>query len=118
MVPPFWESVRGALLGGDLTDPEDDGDPEANINYDAVFLADQENGFGGGESAWNVFDNQVGGGNAKWYCGDDGTTNFPANPIWVQATFSDPVILTHFTLTSGNDTPGPGSGGFGDPRVK
>lgn len=93
-----------ALLGGDLTDPQNDGDPENNINYDATFSASEEAGFGGAEAAFNVFDNQVGGGNAKWCCGDG--NNFPVNPISITATFSSAVILTTFTLTSGNDTPG------------
>ena len=56
----------GALLGGDLTDPEDDGDPEADKNYNAKFSASDEPGFGGGESAFNVFDNVLGPSNAKW----------------------------------------------------
>ncbi|CAN5466678.1 hypothetical protein BH23VER1_BH23VER1_25750 [soil metagenome] len=93
----------GALLGGDLTDPEDDGTADG-MNYNAVFAASEEPGFGGGEFAFNVFNNLVGGGNAKWCCGDQ--NDFPNNPIWVQATFDNPIVLTHFTLTSGNDTAG------------
>ena len=56
----------GSLLGGDLTDPEDDGNPEADEGYNATFTSSEEPGFGGGEFAFNVFDNQLGGGNAKW----------------------------------------------------
>ena len=56
----------GSLLGGDLTDPEDDGDPEADKGYNAIFSANDEPGFGGGESAFNVFDNRLGPGNDKW----------------------------------------------------
>ena len=56
----------GALLGGDLTDPEDDGNPEANEGYNAIFTANEEPGFGGGEFAFNVFDNRLGPGNDKW----------------------------------------------------
>lgn len=56
----------GALLGGDLTDPEDDGQPDANEGYNATFTSSEEPGFGGGENAFNVFDNQLGPGNAKW----------------------------------------------------
>ena len=55
-----------ALLGGDLTDPEDDGAPDADEGYNAIFSANEEPGFGGGEFAFNVFDNILGGGNAKW----------------------------------------------------
>src|SRR5262245_12092562 len=94
---------QGFLLGSDLTDPENNGDPDADVNYNAVFSASEEPGFGGAEGAFNVFDNQVGGGNMKWCCGDQ--NNFPANPISITATFATPVILRTFTLTSGNDTP-------------
>lgn len=99
----------GALIGGDLTDPENDGDPENNVNYNATFNASEEPTFGGAEGAFNVFDNQAGGGNMKWCCGDQ--NNFPTNPIFVDATFASAVVLRRFTLTSGNDTP------TRDPRV-
>lgn len=94
------------LLGNDLTDPENDGDPEADVNYNAIFRANDEEGFGGGESAFNVFDNEVGGGNAKWCCGLAG--GFPEDVgLWIEAELqSPPAFLTHFTVTSGNDTPG------------
>jgi CSLREA domain-containing protein len=100
--------VRGtgeaALVGHDLTDPEDDGDPENNTNYNATFSSSEEPGFGGGEAAFNVFDNKVdGGGNNKWCCGDQG--NFPASPLFIDATFPAAIVLRHFTLTSGNDSP-------------
>jgi hypothetical protein len=94
----------GALLGRDLTDPENDGDPENNTGYNATFSASEEPVFGGAEGAFNVFDNLAGGGNNKWCCGDQ--NNFPTNPISIDATFGSAVILTTFTLTSGNDTPG------------
>ena len=92
-----------ALLGGDLTDPENDGSPDANTGYNATFSSSEEPGFGGAEAAFNVFDNQVGGGNMKWCCGDQ--NNFPTNPISISATFGIPYVLTHFTITSGNDSP-------------
>ena len=96
-----------ALLGGDLTDPENDGldalgaknDPSWNW---AGITASHEPDFEGGEFAFNIFDNKVGGGNDKWCC-DDPT---PGNPVWVAVEFGIPVSLTHFTVTSGNDTPG------------
>ncbi|MYK95840.1 hypothetical protein F4009_17895, partial [Candidatus Poribacteria bacterium] len=59
----------GELLGGDLTDPEDDGEPEADKGYDAIFSANDEPGFAGGEFAFNVFDNRLGPSNDKWCCG-------------------------------------------------
>ena len=55
-----------SLLGRDLTDPEDDGNPEADDGYDAIFTANDEPGFGGGEFAFNVFDNRLGPSNDKW----------------------------------------------------
>lgn len=87
----------GALIGGDLTDPENNGNPEADINYNAVFRSSVEQGFGGGEYAFNVFDNQVGGGNDKWCC----DTN-----VWVEAQFDKQYSLTKFTAASANDVPG------------
>lgn len=101
------QTVIPGLLGGDLTDPENDGDPEADVNYNATFASDDEPGFGGGEHSFNVFDNQVGGGNMKWCCNDAS----PGNPVngpgfQLDATLdAGPHFLTHFTLTSSNDTP-------------
>jgi len=96
-----------ALLGGDLTDPENDGldalgaatDPSWNwVSIDASVEPD----FEGGENAFNIFDNKAeGGGNAKWCC-DDPT---PENPVWVAVEFDKGYSLTHFTVTSGNDSP-------------
>jgi hypothetical protein len=96
--------VRGtgtaALVGGDLTDPENNGQADANVNYNATFRSSIENGFGGGEYAYNVFDNRVGGGNDKWCC--DQSAN-----LWVEANFgTQRYFLTSFTATSSNDTPG------------
>jgi hypothetical protein len=99
--------IRGrftaSLRGGDLTDPENDGQPDADVGYNATFASSEEPGFGGAELAFNVFDNQVGGGAMKWCCGD--MNNFPTNSIWVQATLPVAQFLTGFTVTSGNDTP-------------
>jgi hypothetical protein len=106
---------QASLIGHDLTDPEDDGDPENNVNYNATFAASEEPGFGNsapdeGEAAFNVFDNRVDeGGNDKWCCGDK--NNFPVNPISIDATFASPIFLKRFTLTSGDDSP------ERDPRV-
>lgn len=104
----------GALLGGDLTDPENNGDPNNNIGYNAIFSSNDEPYFGGSpnpaggnfasEGSFDVFDNQVGGGNAKWCC----NAATPANPKWVQADFGadNKYLMTHFTITSSNDSPG------------
>lgn len=93
------------LLGGDLTDPENNGDEllgpnDPSWNW-AGITSSIEPGFGGGEFSFNIFDNLVGGGNDKWCC-DDPTV---ANPHWVAVQFGNPVSLTHFTITSGNDSP-------------
>jgi hypothetical protein len=103
------------LIGGDLTDPENDGDDTeasgAGLNFNANFSASEEAGFsfdGGGdlhEAAFDVFDNLVGGGRAKWCCGSE------VFPLWVQAELDVAHFLTHFTVASSNDTPGR------DPRV-
>jgi hypothetical protein len=94
-----------SLIGGDLTDPEDDGDESgedmaAGWNWVSI-ESNIEPGFGGGEFSYNIFDNAVGGGNDKWCC-DDPTDD---NPYWVAVQFEKPIALTHFTITSGNDTP-------------
>jgi hypothetical protein len=94
----------GSLLGGDLTDVDDIHDegaynpPDDFGGFDAEFFSSDEPGFGGGEFAFNVFDNAVGGGNDKWCCGT-------AFPQIVGANFSEAYFLTHFTVASGNDTP-------------
>lgn len=88
----------GALVGSDLTDPENNGNAEANVGYNATFRSSVEQGFGGAEYAFNVFDNRVGGGNDKWCCDSN---------VWVEANFgTQRYNLTKFTATSGNDTPG------------
>ena len=94
-----------SLIGGDLTDPEDDGDEAAgpeDSSWNWVSIdSNIEPGFDGAELSFNIFDNAVGGGAAKWCC-DDPTDD---NPYWVAVQFGNPVALTHFTITSGNDTP-------------
>ncbi len=96
----------GALLGGDLTDPEDDGDEaagETDPSWNWVSItSNNEPGFEGGEFSFNIFDNQLGGGNAKWCC-DDPT---PDAPHQVTVEFANAVSLTHFTVASANDVPG------------
>ncbi|MFP6874094.1 MAG: discoidin domain-containing protein, partial [Verrucomicrobiales bacterium] len=103
-------TIIGGLLGGDLTDPENDGiegptipgpPQSAGTNFNWLSIsASIENyfgNFGGSEGAYDIFDNTVGGGQAKWCC--DGP---PQNAT---VEFEEPVSLTHFTITSGNDTP-------------
>ncbi len=96
------------LVGGDLTDIGDNGHPEADVGFDAEFFSSDEPGFGGGERAFNVFDNLLGGGNNKWCCGAGfpqivGARNF--------TSITGPIQLTSFTISSANDVP------TRDPRV-
>ncbi|MEE3179362.1 MAG: LamG-like jellyroll fold domain-containing protein, partial [Verrucomicrobiota bacterium] len=100
----------GALRGGDLTDPEDDGVEGPNpgsgnwetLSWNWVHVtASSEEYFGnhgGSEGAFDIFDNQVGAGQAKWCC------NGP--PQWLTVEFAEPVAINSFTVTSGNDVPG------------
>ncbi len=91
-----------SLLGGDLADPDNNGAAAADTNYDVVqFFANDEPGFGGGEFSYNVFDNQVGGGNAKWCCS---SANDPGTSLHVGYQLATPKVLTHFTITSDNDS--------------
>ncbi|MDA7631217.1 Vps62-related protein [Verrucomicrobia bacterium] len=100
-----WTSLgtgANALLGGDLTDPEDDGvdaggvDDFSKNGWNLVnVIPNEEPGFGGGEFAFNIFDNQLGGGNAKWCC----------NARDITFEFEAPVSVTHFTIASADDVP-------------
>ena len=95
----------GALLGGDLTNPGNDGNEAAGAEDPSwgwvSISANNEPGFDGGELAYNIFDNKLGGGADKWCC-DDAT---PENPLNVTVEFDLPVSLTHFTISSANDVP-------------
>ncbi len=99
----------GSLVGGDLTDPEDNG-TAGGANYNATFFASNEAGFGGGEFAFNVFSNTLGGGGHKWCCGATGGSNSGQgnNQIVGAHSFDSiagPIQLTRFTLSSSNDSP-------------
>lgn len=98
----------GALLGGDLTDPNNDinddvpgNPPYFGSGYDFVSAdASGESTFSpgsGSEAALDVFDNKVGAGETKWCC--DGP------PQYVAVEFRQPWVLTHFTIAAGNDVP-------------
>ena len=87
-----------SLIGGDLTDEDDDGidgtdDAAGNWDWTSI-LASSENAWTS-EGAYNVFDNKVGSGDSKWCC--EGPTQ------WIYVQFSTSYVLTHFTITSGND---------------
>jgi hypothetical protein len=106
-------TVIDALLGGDLTDPEDDGvegdtvpadgdipqTAGTNFNWISIAASSEEyfGNFGGSEGFFDVFDNLTGGGQNKVCCN--------GAPQDITVGFEVPVSLTHFTLTSSNDTP-------------
>ncbi len=95
-----------SLLMSPLNDPNNDGldalDGAMDTSWDwEEASASLEPDFEGGENAFNVFDHKLGGGNDKWCC-DDPT---PDNPVWVAVKFKQVVSLTHFTVSSANDSP-------------
>lgn len=101
-------SNAGALLGSDLTDPDNNGSDatEAGANFNWVAAtASSKPSFAANEAAFNVFDNKTGGGEAKWCC--DGAN--PSQHVTVQ--FAQYTRISHFTITSHND------GADFDPRV-
>src|SRR5690606_27642399 len=80
----------GSLIGGDLTDPEDDIDDsffEGDFFNWVSVTGSSEVNFGG-EGALDVFDNKLGPGDDKWCCD-------PA-PQELTVEFAEPVALTHF----------------------
>jgi len=96
----------GSLLGGDLTDPENDLiDTEpggSNFNWvsitstgNAYFDAD---GLAPRQGAFDVFDNKVNNTEGKFCC-------TPA-PWSVSVEFAEGYVLTHFTVTSNTDSIG------------
>ena len=96
----------GALIGHDITDRENNGSDVtlAGSGFDwTTITATSKADFAPAEGAFNVFDNKLGGGEAKWCC------DSAPQSITVQMPFG--VSLTHFTLASSNDSP------ERDPRV-
>jgi uncharacterized protein with beta-barrel porin domain len=85
------------LIGGDLTDPEDNGVDGSDTNWNWTSIVASEENYWTSEGAYNVFDNKVDGGDAKWCCG--------GAPVWIYVQFSQTYVLSHFTITSGNDAP-------------
>ena len=84
-----------SLLGGDLTDPENDGVDGAHTNWNWTSIDASSEEKWTHEGSFNVFDNKVGASHNKWCC------NAPTQ--WISVGFSQPYILTHFTIASGND---------------
>ena len=99
-----------ALLGSDVTDHENnlnDTTPASTTGFDWVSTTSNGVNSFATEAALNVFDNKVGGGEAKWCC----TPPTAATPLRLTVQLPYPIALTHFTLTSGDDAPDR------DPRV-
>ena len=98
-----------ALLGGDLTDPENNGSDATatgtGFNWASISSSSESyfHSSSNSEGAFDVFDNKVAGGEAKWCCGGG------AQSVTVEMTGD--VSLTHFTIASSNDSP------LRDPRV-
>ena len=107
----------GALIGGDLTDPENDiidntndlppNSAGANFNWIAATSNDPQIFFGdpsptgSRQGVLDLFDNEVGGDiNSKWCC--TGPNNLGGS-IHATLEFALPVQLTHFTIASGGD---------------
>ena len=90
----------GSLLGNDLTDPEDNGVDSgtngSNFNWTSINASSKKTF--AGEGSYSVFDNNVSGGSAKWCC--DNPTQ------WIYVQLSQSYVLSHFTITSGNDVAG------------
>ena len=90
----------GALLGNDLTDPEDNGVDSgtngSNFNWTSINASSKKTF--ASEGSYSVFDNNVSGGSAKWCC--DNPTQ------WIYVQLSQSYVLSHFTITSGNDVAG------------
>jgi len=90
----------GSLLGNDLTDPEDNGVDSgtngSNFNWTSINASSKKTF--AGEGSYSVFDNNVSSGSAKWCC--DNPTQ------WIYVQLSQSYVLSHFTITSGNDSAG------------
>lgn len=96
-----------ALLGGDLTDPENDISDTDGVGTGFNWLnatASSRAFFGTGlqsdatsMGAFDVFDNRLGPVNDKWCC--------DAPPAHVTLEFPGTVSLTHFTIASSEDGP-------------
>ncbi|MFT6861875.1 MAG: hypothetical protein ACJAVK_000428 [Akkermansiaceae bacterium] len=91
----------GDGLDGDtiLADGDTPQTAGTNFNWTSITASSEEyfGDFGGSEGSFDVFDNLTGGGQNK-VCGNGA-------PQDITVGFEEPISLTHFTLTSRNDTP-------------
>ena len=91
---------NGPLIGQDITDPYDKnvvGSTAASGFADATWISCYSTAkfFYGGESPCALFDNNLDGGNSKWY------DYSRISSVTLQ--FPTSFTLTHFTLSTGND---------------
>lgn len=96
------------LMGKDVTDPNNALTQFFNVNdfYKAGMTdlkAGHESAYADTECPASLFDNLVGGGASKWY---DSASPTADSPAFVEVTFPEAFVMTHFTLTSGNDSMG------------
>ena len=101
------------LMGGDVTDPGNKIQvPSTYTNAtdwpthytDATWLSIQsykKGPYETNECPANLFNNQAGAGTYKWF---DSFNPSASNPAYVTLQFPEAFVLTHFTLTSGNDS--------------
>ena len=85
-----------ALLGGDLTDPENDGNPEELTGYNVTI--ENGNDEEKPDDIEDLVDNLLGETSDDWCCADRGET---ARAFF---EFDEPVVITHFTIASGSST--------------
>lgn len=96
------------LMGKDVTDPNNALTQYfyANDFYKAGMTdlkAGHESAYADAECPASLFDNLVGSSASKWY---DSASPTADSPAFVEVTFPEAFVMTHFTLTSGNDSMG------------
>jgi len=109
-------TVISGLMGGDITDPGN----KISVSADTAWTSEaQWKGFYEGKATWqniqsyergpysstecpsNLFNNLVSWGAGKWF---DSHSPQTTSPTYVTVQFPEAFVLTHFTLTSGNDS--------------
>ncbi|MDO4629614.1 MAG: PEP-CTERM sorting domain-containing protein [Planctomycetia bacterium] len=105
-------TTLSGLMGKDVTNPTDSISVPGNYNSswgdyykEATWkrLTSSENTFGSTECPANLFGNSLGGSVNKWYASFSPTE---AKPNYVTVQFPEAFVMTHFTLSSGNDSMG------------
>ncbi|YCM45740.1 hypothetical protein V2O64_06895 [Verrucomicrobiaceae bacterium 227] len=89
----------GALIGGDLTDPENDAADTGSSGHNAIIAASRNGNPALADEPYNAFDNRLGVYRDYLCCA--GELSWPWWS-WVSATFDEPIVLTHFTVAAAN----------------